>query len=48
MPPLKPLTACFQMAKRVARGFRNFRYFRIAAYLKASRLKLHVPHPLPA
>ena len=31
----------------IARGFRNFHYFRIAAYLKASRLNLEVPHPLP-
>ena len=27
--------------------FRNFHYFRIAAYLKAGRLNLQIPHPLP-
>ena len=47
MPPSKPINGLLQMAKRIARGFRNFHYFRIAAYLKASRLNLEVPHPLP-
>ena len=36
-----------QMTKRIARGFRNFHYFLIATYLKAGRLNLQIPHPLP-
>ncbi len=34
-----------QMAKRMARGFRNFHYFRLAAYLKASHLQIQIPQP---
>lgn len=33
-----------QIAKRMARGFRNFHYFRIAAYLKAGGLNLKIAH----
>ena len=44
---IEAVNGLLQMAKRIARGFRNFHYFRIAAYLKASRLNLQVPHPLP-
>ena len=44
---IEAVNSLLQMAKRIARGFRNFHYFRIAAYLKASRLNLQVPHPLP-
>ena len=44
---IEAVNGLLQMAKRIARGFRNFHYFRIAAYLKASRLKLQIPHPLP-
>jgi len=33
-----------QLAKRMARGFRNFNYFRIMAYLKAGRIQLNIPH----
>jgi transposase len=44
---IEAINGLLQMAKRIARGFRNFHYFRIAAYLKASRLNLDVPHPLP-
>jgi transposase len=32
-----------QLAKRMARGFRNFVYFRTAAYQRAGKLKLAVP-----
>jgi hypothetical protein len=44
---IEAVNSLLQMAKRIARGFRNFHYFRIAAYLKASRLNLQIPHPLP-
>ena len=44
---LEAVNGLLQMAKRIARGFRNFHYFRIAAYLKAGRLNLQIPHPLP-
>ncbi len=32
-----------QLAKRMARGFRSFRCLRIAAFLKAGKLRLDVP-----
>ena len=32
-----------QLAKRMARGFKNFVYFRTAAYHRAGKLKLAVP-----
>jgi hypothetical protein len=35
------------LAKRIARGFRNFHYFRLAAYLKAGGLNLQTPRLLP-
>ena len=44
---IEAVNGLLQMAKRIARGFRNFHYFRIAAYLKAGRLNLQIPHPLP-
>lgn len=39
-----------QLAKRLARGFRSLRYFRIMAYLKAAALHLDLPplKPSPA
>jgi transposase len=36
-----------QLAKRLARGFRNFTYFQAMAYLKAARLNVKLPNPLP-
>jgi transposase len=36
-----------QLAKRMANGFPNFQYFRLAAYLKAGRLNIEVPHISP-
>jgi transposase len=36
-----------QLAKRLARGFRNFKYFQAMAYLKAARLNIILPTPLP-
>ena len=40
---IEAVNGLLQMAKRMARGFRNFHYFRLAAYLKAGRLNLDVP-----
>jgi hypothetical protein len=37
-----------QLAKRLARGFRSLRYFRIMAYLKAAGLHLNLPSLKPA
>ena len=44
---IEAINGLLQMAKRIARGFRNFHYFRLAVYLKASPLHLQLPHPLP-
>ena len=44
---IEAVNGLLQMAKRIARGFRKFHYFRIAAYLKAGRLNLQLPHALP-
>lgn len=44
---IEAVNGLLQLAKRIARGFRSFHYFRIAAYLKASHLNIEVPHPLP-
>ena len=40
-------SGCLQLAKRLARGFRSFRYFRCMAYLKAGRLQLKTPRLTP-
>jgi hypothetical protein len=43
---IEAVNGLLQMAKRIARGFRNFHYFRIAAYLKAvstSTSLIHYP-----
>lgn len=44
---IEAINGILQMAKRIARGFRSFHYFRLAAYLKAGRLNLEIPHVLP-
>lgn len=44
---IEAINGILQMAKRAARGFRNFYYFRLTAYLKAGRLNLETPHILP-
>jgi transposase len=44
---IEAVNGILQMAKRMARGFRNFHYFRIAAYLKAGHLNTHDLHLLP-
>jgi transposase len=38
---IEAVNGILQLAKRMARGFRNFHYFRIAAYLKAGNLNPH-------
>ena len=40
---MEAVNGILQLAKRMARGFRNFNYFRIMAYLKAGRLDLQIP-----
>jgi len=44
---IEAVNGLLQMAKRIAKGFRNFHYFRLAAYLKAGNLDIHVHNPLP-
>lgn len=44
---IEAVNGLLQLAKRLARGFRSFRYFRIMAYLKASKLSFNFPNPLP-
>lgn len=41
---MEAVNGILQLAKRMARGFRNFHYFRITAYLKAGALQLDIPH----
>lgn len=41
---MEAVNGILQIAKRMARGFRNFYYFRIAAYLKAGGLELKITH----
>jgi transposase len=41
---MEAVNGILQIAKRMARGFRNFHYFRIAAYLKAGGLQLNIVH----
>jgi transposase len=44
---MEAINGLLQLAKRIARGFRNFYYFRLAAYLKAGALNLQAPRLLP-
>lgn len=41
---MEAVNGILQLAKRMARGFRNFRYFRIMAYLRAGGLQLNTAH----
>jgi len=41
---MEAINGVLQLAKRMGRGFRNFNYFRIMAYLKAGRIQLNIPH----
>jgi transposase len=45
--PMEAVNGLLQLAKRIARGFRNCHYFRLAAYLKAGGLNLRAPRLLP-
>ncbi|MDQ3622118.1 MAG: ISL3 family transposase [Verrucomicrobiota bacterium] len=40
---IEAVNGLIQLAKRMARGFRSFRYFQLMAYLKAGKLTLHLP-----
>jgi transposase len=40
---IEAINGVIQLAKRMARGFKNFVYFRTAAYLRAARLKFQLP-----
>lgn len=40
---MEAINGIIQLAKRMARGFRNFNNFRAIAYLKAAKLKLDLP-----
>jgi len=44
---IEAINGLLQLAKRMARGFRSFRNFRIMALLKAGRLQLQLPSLLP-
>ena len=41
---IEAVNGIIQLAKRMARGFRNFVYFRTAAYHRAGQLNLDVPN----
>jgi transposase len=40
---IEAVNGIIQLAKRMARGLRNFVYFRTAAYLRVGQLNLDVP-----
>jgi transposase len=44
---IEAINGIIQLAKRRARGFRNFSYLRTIAYLVAAKLKIHLPSLLP-
>ena len=39
---MEAVNGILQLAKRMARGFRNFHYLRLAAYLKTGGLQLNI------
>lgn len=45
---MEAINGLLQLAKRLARGFRSVRYFRIMAYLKAGKLQLDLPQFRPS
>ena len=45
---IEAINGKLQLAKRIARGFRNFEFFRAIAYLKPSRLNLSLPSLKPS
>jgi transposase len=44
---MEAVNALLQLAKRIARGFRNLHHFRLADYFKAGGLNLQTPRLLP-
>jgi transposase len=44
---MEAVNGLLQLSERIARGFRNFHYFRLAAYFKAGGLNLQAPRLLP-
>jgi hypothetical protein len=44
---MEAINGIIQTAKRKARGFRNFEYFKTAIYLIGSKLKFDLPSPVP-
>jgi transposase len=40
---IEAINGIIQLAKRIARGFKNFLYFRTAAYLRAGCLRFELP-----
>jgi transposase len=44
---IEAVNGLIQLAKRMARGFRSFRYFQLMAYLKVGRLHLDLPSLSP-
>jgi transposase len=40
---IEAVNGVIQLAKRIARGFKNFVYFQTAAYLRAGRLNFELP-----
>jgi transposase len=40
---IEAVNGVIQLAKRIARGFKNFLYFQTAAYLRAGRLRFELP-----
>ena len=45
---IEAVNGLLQLTKRLARGFRSLRYFRIMAYLKAAGLRLNLPKLKPS
>ena len=45
---IEAINGKLQLAKRIARGFRNFEFFRAIAYLKTARLNLNLPSLKPS
>ena len=45
--PAEAVNGIIQTAKRKARGFRSFEYFRTIIYLVGSKLKFNLPSPIP-
>ena len=44
---METINDSLQLGKRITRGFRNFHYFRLTAYLKAGGLNIQAPRLLP-